>query len=55
MECEGAGVEGFVAVVVWEDEALAAGALVEAVGEEFAAEGCGDRDASVAGAAFGWR
>ena len=54
VEFEGAGVEGLVAVFVWEGEALAACALVESVVEEFAAQGVGDGDASFAGAAFGW-
>jgi hypothetical protein len=48
VECERAGIERLAAALVREDESSAAGALVEAVIEEFAAQGRGDRDAPVA-------
>ena len=48
-----AGVEGLVVSVVWEDEALPAAALLEAVVEEVVAEGVGDGDAPFAKAALG--
>jgi hypothetical protein len=53
VECDRAGVERPGAVLVGEGEALSACSLAEAVVEEFVAEGGGDGDAAVAGAAFG--
>ena len=50
----GAGVKGLVATLVWEDESVSAGALLEAVALEVAAQRVGDRDAAFAGAAFGF-
>jgi hypothetical protein len=53
VEFERAGVERLVSVFVREDEALAAAALLEAVGLEVGAEAGGERDAASAGAALG--